>query len=530
MFRTSLVAAALFAVGCGPTLVAPEAPSDLSRVEDAVGIDAWFCPTDDTVSIELAQIARVVEERKADPTVYAEGENPYSIRYAVYNLRNEPIAHALADARDAGVEVRIVIDSDQLDPARDWNWADDYLRGDRGFSFAPDHRVLSAGDRLETELLGFGGTGLFHLKTRLFFTPTEHTLITGSMNPGDDAVLNDETFHLVRDTVIVDRYDRFVDSLLLGTPVVNEWSGGGLDVLFNPESSGPDAGAQLLNWIRDEDEQILLMVFSLRDLTAPGVPGSLVSILGEKVKAGVPVILVTDRNQSDGFYDTTEDKLRAVGVHVYEARNQSTEFTAMHHKVAVLGRTHLRVVTDAANWSKAGLGSATSGATNQESSLFYDEVYDGGRMGRRYLAEFVRVLEAYADQSAAEREPSFADLGAPLLDHPDWPAQELLFAADRAETRWGEEIHVVGDRSSLGDWGRSSLGVPLATDADLYPAWLAAEPITLPVGTTFSWKYVAVSDGAVSRWESGADRTLRARPDPEGDLDLTQVPTGTFRD
>lgn len=523
-------AAALFAVGCGPSFVAPVAPADLSRVEDAVGIDAYFCPTDDTVAVELAEIARVVDERRADPVTYPPGENPYAIRYAVYNLRNEPLVHALADARDAGVDVRIVMDADQLDPSRDWNWADDWLRDARGFSYAADHRLLTPAERLETELLGFAGAGLFHLKTRLFFTPTRHTLITGSMNPGDDAVRNDETFHLVHDTVIVDRYDRFVDALLLGTPVVNEWSGGGLDVLFNPESSGPDAGAQLLNWLRDEDEQILLMVFSLRDLTAPGVPGSLLTILGDKVKAGVPVVLVTDRNQSDGFPDTTEDRLRAAGVHVYEARNLATEFTAMHHKVAILGRTHLRVVTDAANWSKSGLGSASARAENQESTLFYDEAYDGGRMGRRYLAEFTRVLATYADQSAADGEPPFDVLGAELLSHPDWPAQDVVFAADRAETAWGETIHVVGDDPALGDWGRASLGVPLATDADLYPAWLADAPVTLPVGTPFAWKYVAVEGGSVARWESGDDRAERARPAPTGDLDLTQLVSGAFRD
>ncbi|MEQ1572382.1 MAG: hypothetical protein ABMA64_42570, partial [Myxococcota bacterium] len=54
---------------------------------------------------------------------------------------------ALADARDDGVAVQILMDADQLDPARDWNWADDYLRDERGFSFAEDHRALSEAER-----------------------------------------------------------------------------------------------------------------------------------------------------------------------------------------------------------------------------------------------------------------------------------------------------------------------------------------------------------------------------------------------
>ncbi len=530
MYRTTLAAFAFLASACGPSFVAPQTPPDLERADAADGIEAWFCPTDDTVAVELAEIARVVDERRADPATYADGQNPYRIRYAVYNVRNPSIVQALGDARDAGVEVRIVIDADQLDPARDWNTADETLR-DRGFSYAPDHRALTAAQRLDTELLGFGGAGLFHLKTRLFLTPTERTLITGSMNPGDDAVFNDETFHLVHDTGIVDRYERFVDALLLGTPVVNEWTDTGLDVLFNPESSGPDAGAQLLRWLQEEDEQILLMVFSLRDLTASGVSGSLSTILGEKVRQGVPVVLVTDRNQSDGYPDSTEDRLRALGVHVYEARNLTTEFTAMHHKVAILGRTRLRVVTDAANWSKAGLGSATARADNQESTLFYEDRYDGGRMGRRYLAEFVRVLETYADQSAPEREPSFADFGAALLDHPEWPAQEVSFVADRAVTQWGEDIHVLGDLPALGVWGDAGLGVGLTTDADLYPTWVARDLVAVPVGTSFSWKFVAVQGGVVSRWESGSDREGRARPDAAGpNDDLVQLAEGDFRE
>lgn len=518
-------------LACAPEQVAP-APVDLGRADDATGISAWFCPTDDTVAVELAEIARVVDERRADPAQYTAGDNPYRIRYAVYNLRNEPLIHALADARDAGVEVRIVVDDEQLDPARDWNTADEYLRDTRGFSFAADHHALSIDQRLDTEFLGYGGSGLFHLKTRLFHTPSASTLITGSMNPGDDAVMNDETFHLVRDSAVVDRYDRFVDALLMGRPVVNEWSGAGLDVLFNPESSGPDAGAQLLRWLAEEDEQILLMVFSIRDLTAPGVSGSLLSILRERASAGVPVILVTDRNQSDGTSggsgDSTEDRLRQAGVVVVEARNQTTEFTAMHHKVAVLGRTHLRVVTDAANWSSSGLGSSSRNATNQESTLFYDEAYDGGRMGRRYLAEFTRVLEVYAPQSAGEAPP-FEQLVGPLLGHPDWPSQDVWFAAERAETAWGEQIGVVGDRLELSDWGRAGPPVPLATDEQLYPSWLAEAPVKLPVGASFAWKLVVAQDGAVVRWEGGDDRRDRARPAAEGDEDLSQVASGTFR-
>ncbi|MEQ1572413.1 MAG: carbohydrate-binding module family 20 domain-containing protein, partial [Myxococcota bacterium] len=397
-------------------------------------------------------------------------------------------------------------------PARDWNWADDYLRDERGFSFAEDHRALSEAERATTELVGIDGAGLMHLKTRLFETPAERTLVTGSMNPGDDAVSNDETWHLIRDERIFDRYADLYDAVSYERPIVNEWvDGAGLNVLSNPESSGPDAGARLLGWLQEEDEQILIMAFSLRDLTAPGVSGSLVSILGEKVAAGVPVVVITDRNQSDGTYDGTEDKLRAVGAHVYEARNYATEFTAMHHKVAVLGRTDLRVITDAANWSKAGLGSTTKPADNVESTLFVEPGYDGGKLGQRYLAQFVRVLGRYAEQSAAEGEPSFDELGPELMGLPGWPEHEVTFVAEEAYTSWGETVRVTGDLPELGAWGATGLGHPLWTEPSSYPTWSSPEPLRLPVGATFEYKLVAERDG-VFRWEAGDNHVGFAQP------------------
>lgn len=41
------------------------------------------------------------------------------------------------------------------------------------------------------------------------------------------------------------------------------------------------------------------MVYSLRDFAAEGHRGSLVDVLTDRVAAGVPVILVTDRRRSD---------------------------------------------------------------------------------------------------------------------------------------------------------------------------------------------------------------------------------------
>jgi hypothetical protein len=516
-------ASALFLLAlsaCATNVSAPQQAREVGRITDGeADFQAYFCPDDDTIGIEVAEIGKVIDARLADPGTWADGDNPYRIRYAVYNLRNDKVVDALVQARDAGVDVQVLVEDGQLDPERDWNWADEYLI-DHGFAFAPDHRDLSADELDDYDLIGIGGSGLMHLKTRLFETPQRRALITGSMNPGDNAVFNEETFHLVLDERIIDRYVAAYDAVVADVDFDNVWDDDqGVNVLFSPERSGPAASTRILEWLQEEDEQILLMVFTLRDLTAPGVTDSLVDILGDKVAAGVPVYLISDRNQTDGWYDTTEDRLRDVGVVVYEATNDTTEFTAMHHKVAVLGRTDIRVITDAANWTKSGLGSSTSKSTNIESSLFVEPWHDEGRTGERYLAQFMRVLERYADQGAPEGEPGYDEVAERLLAQPGWPTSEVSFVLDEGHTSWGETMRVVGDQSALGMWGADSLGVPLWTDGDLYPTWMPAASASLPVGVPFEFKFVAEQWGAF-RWESGDNRTGFVQPPVHGTQEL----------
>jgi len=494
-------------------------PADRVDVEAAVWgeqpLEVLFTPDDAPIPVEVALIDSITEERRADPASYTPADNPYRVQYAVYNLRNADVVDALVAARDAGVAVQVLMEDDQLDPARDWNWADDHLR-DLGWSYAEDHRELSADERAEMELVGIGGSGLMHLKLRLFTSPTRQVAVSGSMNPGDNAVFNDETWHLVREPELVRSYAEAYDDLLFEEGFHNSWNDDlGANVLFTPADSGPEAGDRILQWLSEEDEQILIMVYSLRDLSSPERTDTLLSILADKVQAGVPVVVVTDRKQSDAWGDDTEDRLRDVGVRVYEATNSTTEYTSMHHKVAVLGRTHLRVITDAANWSTSGLGSSTTRARNVESSLFIDASYDGGHLGRRYLAQALRVLERYAPQSADDGEVSFAELGPVLWDAPDWPTQEVRFRAHQAHTSWGETIRVVGDAAPLGRWGIDSLGVPLTTSTATYPSWDGGSA-WLAVGRPASFKLVAEQGGEL-RWEGGDNRVITVQPDAFGD-------------
>ncbi|NOY93963.1 MAG: hypothetical protein GXP55_22495 [Deltaproteobacteria bacterium] len=479
-----------------------------------------FAPDDPVTTLELEMIQRVRELRAADGGDYAEGDNPFTIHYAVYNLRNPAIVGALADAADVGVDVQILIDDKQLDPERTWNTADEELVA-RGFELAMDHRELDDTTRVTADLIGIHHNGLMHFKTRIFRAPGFEAVLSGSLNPGDNAVMNEENLQLIREPRLIARYEAAYAEIIRGRAIDNQWDdAAAVNVLFTPSASGPRAGEKLLQWISEEDESILLMVFSLRDVTAPGSDRSLVDLLADKVAAGVPVYVITDRKQSDGVdadgnpiyrNDRTEDRLRAAGVHVYEATNRASPYTAMHHKVGVFGLTHIRVVADAANWTFAGLGSRTRTAKNFESQLFIDtDALDGGATGRRFLAQWLRVLERYADQSADDGEPPAAEVEATLMALPAWPRQPTVFVAN-AETSWGEGVVVRGDLPELGRWGMDSDGVALSTDAASYPTWQNDEPVGLPLGTRFQWKLV-ITSGSGARWEAGQNRFDRAMP------------------
>ena len=541
-----------------------------------------FAPDDPVTTLELKLIEDVAAARELDlasPT--AEGDNPYRIRYAVYNLRNPDTIQALISAQDRGVDVQILIEEQQLDPRKEYNQADEQLVA-AGFELLQDVRVetedgeektvlyvepqtsLDEAELVRADIIAITGItdpddqelvpGLMHLKTRLFETPTGQTLLTGSLNPGDNAVMNEETLHLIRDPQIIARYQAAYKSILAGERILNEWHDGqAVNVMFTPEAEGgPYAGTRLLEWIEEEQEQVLVMVFSLNDFYAPNRPAdadSLLEVLLAKVAEGVPVYAITDRKQSDGVdvhgnaerrNSDFEDRLRAGGVHVFEAINNRSDFTAMHHKVAVLGRTNVRIVSDACNWSYAALGSSRNRSSNVESMLFIDSTrLDGGRTGRRYLAQWMKVLARYASQAhnIEASELSFAEVLADLQSRPGWPAQSIQFEA-WAQTVWGQSIAVRGNQPALGNWTEGP-GVILSTGTEpfTYPHWGATETVPVPLGAWLEWKLVKIcsqpgADGCAAGseyWEgeSGINRNHIAGP-PVLSSDETQVLSAEF--
>ncbi|MFJ8693675.1 carbohydrate-binding module family 20 domain-containing protein [Streptomyces roseolilacinus] len=70
-----------------------------------------------------------------------------------------------------------------------------------------------------------------------------------------------------------------------------------------------------------------------------------------------------------------------------------------------------------------------------------------------------------------------------------------------ATTSPGQNIHVTGNQSALGNW---NAGSALKLDPAAYPVWKL--DVTLPAGTTFEYKYVRKDAAGNVTWESGANR------------------------
>ncbi|MCS5719076.1 phospholipase D-like domain-containing protein [Herbiconiux sp. CPCC 205763] len=478
-----------------------------------------FTHDDPTLDVELQLIDEVIAERRRDAHSYTDAANPFRIRYEVMSVTDRQIAARLADARDAGVYVQLLVDYRQLDPAYPWLDTDEYLAG-RGFTVVDDQAKLTSTTKVSTNLVGIRTSGFMHLKARLFETPASKIVLTGGQNASTEGwQLNDDGLQVIRDAALYSKYSSAYSAVLESRKIANTWDAAApVNVLFTPEASGQRTSAKMLEWLRSESNLILLMVFSLRDFTAPG-GDTLLATLTAKASAGVPVYVITDKNQSDGeageTNDSTEDRLRTAGVHVYEARNARGTYASMHTKAAVLGASCPRVIADSANWSTSALGTATATSKNVESVLFIDsERADSCATGDRFLARWMELLSQYADQSVRDDgESDYPTVVGRLTSLPGWPSQEVTFTAHATYTSFGEDARVLGSLPQLGDWGRAAGGPVLLTDTASYPTWRSSASVAVPLGTWFEWK-LAVTAGSAppARWETGGNRSTIAMP------------------
>jgi hypothetical protein len=266
--------------------------------------------------------------------------------------------------------------------------------------------------------------------------------------------------------------------------------------------------------VEQERELIFLTVFSLRNLTASD-GAKLVDKLVAAKNRGVPVVVVTDKKQSDGVrddgtapaqdMDPTDELLERAGIPVYEFTNPAGPRTAMHLKSAVFGLTEMKVVSDTGNWTQATMGSGgTSRGKNAESILFVDsKKYDGNRTGVTYLAKFIEVMRKYDGQNAGTNKPNVEKLLATLQALPAFPKVKVDLG-ELAAAHAGREVYLTGDHPAL----RGQNGEPgLKLDTDPTSAGLRARAsVELPLATRLEYR-VATRD-AQGRVEVGATPSM----------------------
>ena len=157
-----------------PATATPNQPSTALRVKAAPRIGSrrgqsrCLRPTLRPMSRRKRSLRRSIPSppRRADETVYPEGENPYRIDYAVYNLRSKAVIKRLIEAAGSGVEVRVLVEADQISPERPWNTVDEQFE-EAGLQVMRSDKNTSLAEREAATLVGIDSNHLMHLKARV---------------------------------------------------------------------------------------------------------------------------------------------------------------------------------------------------------------------------------------------------------------------------------------------------------------------------------------------------------------------------
>lgn len=285
------------------------------------------------------------------PLVSAIDSARLSVDAAIYSLSLDSVRYALVHAFRRGVQVRVVMESDNMD--------------NTGPQFLLDAGVPMLGDRSQ---------GLMHDK---FMVIDRSDVWTGSMNFTTDGAYNDNNNLIhIRSRKVADDYEAefnqmFVDDKfgprkvsVSPNPRVTI-DGVPLDIYFSPEDHIQAALVELLD---NAQTSISFLAYSF-------TADPLGEAIRQRAEAGVKVSGVMDTDQVASNSGTEYDAFRAAGLDVRLDGNQGL----MHHKFMIIdGKI---VVTGSYNFS------ASAETTNDENVLvIYDSV-----IAQQYQQEFQRV-------------------------------------------------------------------------------------------------------------------------------------------
>ena len=493
-----------------PAATQPNDRSD-SYATDAAErpFDVYFTPDEDAYKYEMKCIDEVIAARKADTTQYADADNPYKIQYMVYNLRNEKIVKKLFEAIKAGIDVQVLIESEQISDERPWNKVDDWFEAE-GLKVLRSDKDVDLAERKGADLIGIDRHSLMHMKSRIFHYKDPQTgekkskVLSGSLNPGGYPVKNEENVNVMTSGRIARTYEKRFYEILEHKPASNKWhEDRPINVMFTPyNQTGPTTPTKkLFEWIDQEKEMLIISVFALRNLTTKGDSDNLVKKLKKAQERGVKVMVVTDRRKSDGVdvngnpilmygqpahNDYTDENLEQAGIPVFELVNTKSEHSSVHGKSMVAGLKDMKVLTGAGNWTVAAMGSRKKNPRNEESFIFVDSgKLDQNYTGRAYLSNFLGLLRKYDKQFPQKAEGLIKE----LQDLPNWPSVSFDVSAF-AKAHQGEEVYFVSDHPAIKSQIPSGApGIKINTDPNAgSPPFSPQAPIKIPMGTKLDYR------------------------------------------
>jgi phosphatidylserine/phosphatidylglycerophosphate/cardiolipin synthase-like enzyme len=275
-----------------------------------------------------------------------------SIDVAMYNFSLENVAQALIHAKQRGVAVRLVTESDALDGGV--------------FAELSQHGISAVGDRHE---------GLMHDK---FLVIDKSIVWTGSLNLTGSGLNNDNN-NAVRiaspeaAAIYTSEFEKMAAKDQFGpdrphSPAADPLDVGGnqLQIYFSPDQS---ASPRLVEALRGAKHSIEFLAYSF---TSEPIASAVIA----QAKAGVAVRGVMEQSQESnqgGQYA----HLRKAGIDVWLDKNPGL----LHHKVMILD--HETVVFGSYNFT------ASADKTNDENVI----VLRDPQIAQQFLAEFERVYQ-----------------------------------------------------------------------------------------------------------------------------------------
>lgn len=333
---------------CTAPTITPLAPVPTTTeiIESTAQIEVFFSAPDDSA-------AGSYRGGPDESLAQAIREAQFSVDAAIYHLNLWSIRDALLAAHNAGVQVRVVTESDNLDEVEIQD-------------------LLDAG----IEVLGDRRESLMHNK---FVVIDGLEVWTGSMNfTVNGAYRNDNNLIHIRSSQLAENFttefeemfvqDMFGDDVIARTPSPSLIiAGTSIETYFSPDDG---TAAQIIAALQNAEESIYFLAFSFTS-------DPIAEALMERAAAGVEVAGVFEESQYQSNTGGEFDRLTAARLDVRLDGNAQN----MHHKVFIIDGEI--VITGSYNFSRS------AEERNDENTL----IIHNPVVAAQFQAEFERVFE-----------------------------------------------------------------------------------------------------------------------------------------